>query len=1252
GFFVAPYLIERNLPAFAQERLGRKASVEKVRINPYALTFEASGFFLEDKGDKRLLAFKRLYVNLQLSSIFRGWTFDEVRLEGASLGLEIDRELRLNLLEVIRRLLKAPKPDDPAARVLVSKLVVADGRVEITDLSGASRANAAFEPINFELSNLSTLADQEGRFNLDARLPAGGTLAWKGRLSLEPIASAGELSIRGLKLENAWRFRRPGWNIARPGGSLSIGGHYALDYQPGHATLLLDRVQAELVDLSLAAAEKEEPALVLRSIKVSDASLAYPKGELVVNKLVFSDGLVNATVSDTGVLNWQRMAAPTNAEPAAPAVQPAPASPVQPWRIQLSSVAVENVAVNYVDRSRKPALALRTKALNAGFDLDIASGAEPAQVVIDNLALALDAITATVPDSATRFATLDTLKVDGGRIDVRKRQIRANRFELSRGDLTLAMGPQGPEGLIKALSSDPAAHPEPETASPPWRVQVDKIGIEKLAVQYEDKSRAPGYAVRAGELNVGFGLDVSTGGKDARTLATDLQLGIDQLRLNAQGTDAPLASLDSFRLTSGTIDTGKRTASAKAMGLSGGGVRVVRGPDGSFALMNVFGSNAASIEPAARTSKTGAASPTWRYRVDAIDLKRFGVALADATFTPAIAYDVEIASLTANNVDAAGRKPIAFTAALRLGKEGAASGEGTLRQDFSGASAQLELTRFPLQPLQPILARHAVLDLKSGQLAGKARVTYARGRKPEVVARGQLALADVLINEAGTNERFASWKTLAIDGADLSLSPDKLTIKEVRVIEPQAKIIIARDRSVNLTKIVRNGEGARTASAGVKRAAPPTQAATGDAQAFAYDLETIRVDKGVLDFADLSLVLPFATQVQALNGAIVGVSSDPNVRARIQLAGQVDKYGEARADGALIPRDTAKFMDITARFDNVDMGSLSPYSATFAGRKIAEGRLNLVLEYKIVNSQLAGENRIVLRDFKLGERVDAPGASNLPLDLAVALLKDSDGRITLAIPVRGNVDDPKFDYGKVIWSAIANVLTRIVTAPFRALGSLFAKGDSDAGGSVSFAPGSASISPSQREQLDRLTKALQSRPQLKLVVKGPYDPAKDARELKRAEARLELARTLGTKLRPGQEPGPVAFESAETQRALEKLLVQRGGPDALAELEKSFARRTGRQPDRVNPVLGLIGRASKDGEFYEAVYERLVDVIPLPEGAVRALAEKRAQAIIATLEKAGINKAQVSSGGVAQVQAHAEKGVTTQLALEAIAGTT
>lgn len=65
----------------------------------------------------------------------------------------------------------------------------------------------------------------------------------------------------------------------------------------------------------------------------------------------------------------------------------------------------------------------------------------------------------------------------------------------------------------------------------------------------------------------------------------------------------------------------------------------------------------------------------------------------------------------------------------------------------------------------------------------------------------------------------------------------------------------------------------------------------------------------------------------------------------------------------------------------------------------------------------------------LGERVESPQAKNLPLDMAIAILQDSDGRIDLGLPVSGSLDDPQFSYGRIIWKAIVNVLTKIVTFP-------------------------------------------------------------------------------------------------------------------------------------------------------------------------------------------------------------------------------
>src|SRR5213075_2160 len=148
------------------------------------------------------------------------------------------------------------------------------------------------------------------------------------------------------------------------------------------------------------------------------------------------------------------------------------------------------------------------------------------------------------------------------------------------------------------------------------------------------------------------------------------------------------------------------------------------------------------------------------------------------------------------------------------------------------------------------------------------------------------------------------------------------------------------------------------------------------------------------------------------------------------------------------------------------------------------------LHYKIDNGMLAGENRVVLEKFTLGERVEAPGALNLPLDLAVALLTDSDGRIDLAVPVSGNVNDPKFSYGDAIWHALGNVLTRIVTAPFRAIAAIFGGGSAEKDlENIAFDPGRSALTPPEQEKLKRVAEALGKRPQLRVVAEGQYGTA-------------------------------------------------------------------------------------------------------------------------------------------------------------------
>ena len=109
---------------------------------------------------------------------------------------------------------------------------------------------------------------------------------------------------------------------------------------------------------------------------------------------------------------------------------------------------------------------------------------------------------------------------------------------------------------------------------------------------------------------------------------------------------------------------------------------------------------------------------------------------------------------------------------------------------------------------------------------------------------------------------------------------------------------------------------------------------------------------------------------------------------------------------------------------DVDLTPASPYAGKFAGYGIAEGKLDLDLTYDLTGKQLKAGNVVTLDRFTFGEKVDSPNATHLPVRLAVAILKDRDGKIVLDVPVEGSLDDPKFRIHKVVIRVIENILEK------------------------------------------------------------------------------------------------------------------------------------------------------------------------------------------------------------------------------------
>src|SRR5207302_9874218 len=155
--------------------------------------------------------------------------------------------------------------------------------------------------------------------------------------------------------------------------------------------------------------------------------------------------------------------------------------------------------------------------------------------------------------------------------------------------------------------------------------------------------------------------------------------------------------------------------------------------------------------------------------------------------------------------------------------------------------------------------------------------------------------------------------------------------------------------------------------------------------------------------------------------------------------------------------------------------------------------------------------------------------------------------------------------GHVIWEALVTVIKRVATAPFRALGALFGGGR---GGekleAIEFEPGRDVVLPPEREKLKHVGEVLGKRPQLKVTVHGGYDAKLDGEALRAGHVREDLARRLGVTLKPGEDPGPVAFDDVKTQRALEAMLRERGRDKAVDEALARYEKSSGKKAERAS----------------------------------------------------------------------------------------
>ena len=363
-------------------------------------------------------------------------------------------------------------------------------------------------------------------------------------------------------------------------------------------------------------------------------------------------------------------------------------------------------------------------------------------------------------------------------------------------------------------------------------------------------------------------------------------------------------------------------------------------------------------------------------------------------------------------------------------------------------------------------------DLSSGEMSANAELHYAK----DIKADAKLSVKDIRLDDKNKEELIA-FKSLEVD--KISLFKNNLEITGVALNSPFIKAHLSKEREFNLSKIVKEDKN----KAQSEQKTESKKAASKKDDELNFSIKNFSLNNGEVDFSDASLFMPFATKISNLNGKLTDI--DKKRPSSGEFKGIVGKNGFSQITAKLFPFELKQNTDIKLDFKDIDLIDITPYSGQFLGYKIKKGKLNLNLNYSVVDSKLNGSNLINFDTLTLGEKVDSKDAVNLPLSLAISILSDQNNQINIDLPVEGNLDDPDFKYGGVIWAAVKKLFADITLAPFRFLGNALGLGSKDLS-SIDFLAGSNELISSEAPKITDFIKLTTAKPMMKLSITPTY----------------------------------------------------------------------------------------------------------------------------------------------------------------------
>lgn len=416
---------------------------------------------------------------------------------------------------------------------------------------------------------------------------------------------------------------------------------------------------------------------------------------------------------------------------------------------------------------------------------------------------------------------------------------------------------------------------------------------------------------------------------------------------------------------------------------------------------------------------------------------------------------------------------------LELYLDFARGGSLDLKAMFEQSSMDYDLTcqisDYPLGVLMPFM-KSAV---NVGDVSGSLGLTvHAQGNIENLMASnvdGAVQIDSVVINDVAGKE-LAQLNHFKTDIERINIANDYIVKLRNFVIDGvSARYEIYANGSNNFASLMATNESEESNQKQEEPQEPDSVAQ--DAPKMDITVENIVMSNSNFTYVDNTLPEPFALRLSKVRFKTPMFST--------QGVNDIELFAVLQGTGALRAKWNGNIAtqshDLTLTLNNFNLKDISPYSLSFFGYPITDGKLSFRGQNIINNSQLKGTNKLSLYNPTVGnKRTDVDAEYGIvPLKLAMAVLTDREGKAEIDLPISGDINSPQFSYGKIIVQALVNILVKIATAPIDLLAEAMGL-NSDEIKEIEFDAWQYQFTPEQYDKIEKLSRIITEEPDLRI----------------------------------------------------------------------------------------------------------------------------------------------------------------------------